>query len=95
MIHTYGQKKKATKRAVDKAMRDMEADIYSKLDEDGGKKMIHKDVKGGTVIKDRNGKLATEQEAVLKVWESYFKELLKEGNNNDLELASYIQGKVE
>ena len=27
----------------------------------------NKDVKGGTVIKDRNGKLVTEQEAVLKV----------------------------
>ena len=47
----------------------MEADVYSKLDEDGGKKMIYKmardrdenskDMKGGTVIKDRNGKLVT------------------------------------
>ena len=73
MIHTYGQKKRAAKRAVDKARRDMEADVYSKLDEDGGKKMIYKmardrdenskDVKGGTVMKDRNGKLVTEQEA--------------------------------
>ena len=43
----------------------MDADVYSKLDEDGGKKMIYKmvrdrdenskDVKGGTVIKDSNG----------------------------------------
>ena len=70
----------------------MEADVYSKLDEDGGKKMIYKmardrdenskDVKGGTVMKDRNGKLVTEQEAVLKVWESY-------------SLPSYVEGKVE
>ena len=29
-------------------------------------------MKDGTVIKDRNGKLVTEQEAVLKAWESYF-----------------------
>ena len=106
MIHTYGQKKRAAKRAVDKARRDMETDVYSKLDEDGGKKMIYKmardrdenskDVKGGTVMKDRNGKLVTEQEAVLKVWESYFKELLnQERNNNDLELPSYVERKVE
>ena len=55
-----------------------------------------KDVKGGTVIKDRNGKLVTEQEAVLKVWESYFKALLyQEGNKNDLELPLYVEGKVE
>ena len=88
MIHTYGQNKRAAKRAVDKAMRDMEADVYSKLDEDGGKKMIYKlardkdenskVVMGGTVMKDRNGKLVTEQEAVMKVWESYFKELLNQ-----------------
>ena len=80
-LHTYGQKNRAAKRAVDKVRRDMEA--YNKLVEDGGKNMIYKmardrdenskDVKGGTVIKDRNGKLVTEQEAVLKFWESYFK----------------------
>ena len=105
MIHTSRQKR-AAKRAVDKARRDMEADVYSKLDEDGGKKLIYKiardrdenskDVKGGTVMKDRNGKLVTEPEAVLKVWESYFKELLnQERNYNDLELPSYVEEKVE
>ena len=105
MIRTYEQTKAANK-AVDKTRRDMEADVYSKVDEDGGKKLIYtlsrdrdetsKVVKGGTVIKDRNEKLVTEQEAVLKVWESYFNELLnQEGNNNDLELPSYVEGKVE
>ena len=84
----------------------METDVHSKLDEDGGKKMIYKmarnrdenskDVKGGTVIKDINGKLVTEQEMVLKVWESYFKEPLnQEGNNNDLKLPSYVEGEME
>ena len=84
----------------------METNTYSKLDEDGGKMMIYKmardrdenckGVKGGTVIKDRNGKLVTEHEVVLKVWESHSEELLnKEGNNNDLELPSYVKGKVE
>ena len=105
MIHTFRQKR-AAKRAVDKARRDMEADTYSKLDEVDGKKMIYKmardrddnckDVKGGIVIKDGNGKLVTQQEEVLKVWESYFKELLnQEGNNNGLELPSYMKEKVE
>ena len=55
-----------------------------------------KDVMGGTVIKDINGKFVTEQEAVLQIWESYFKEVLnQERNNNDLELPSYVEGKVE
>ena len=77
MLHLYGQKKKADKIAVDKARNDMEADLYNKLDEDAGKKMAYKmasqrneyvkDVKGGTFIKDRNGKLLTNQEEVLKV----------------------------
>ena len=58
----------------------MEADTYSKLDECGGKMVIYKmardrdenckDVKGGTLIKDRNRKLVTQQEEVLTVWES-------------------------
>ena len=52
MIHTYGQKKTAAKRAVDKARRDMEADVYSKLDEDGGKKLIYKMARDG----DENNK---------------------------------------
>ena len=42
MLHLYGQKKKAAKKAVDKARNDMEADLYTKLDEDAGKKMIYK-----------------------------------------------------
>ena len=37
MMHTHGQKKKAAKRAVDKARRDTETGVYSKLD-DGGKR---------------------------------------------------------
>ena len=48
----------------------MEEELYRKLDENGGKKMIFKmardrtedgrDVKSGAVIKDNNGRLITE-----------------------------------
>ena len=38
MLHLYGQRKKAAKRTVDKARNDMEAHLYTKLDEDSGKK---------------------------------------------------------
>ena len=61
--HLYGQKKKATRMAVDRAQRSMEEELYRKLDEDGGKKMIFKmardrtedgrDVKRDAVIKDK------------------------------------------
>ena len=71
MKHIYGQKKRAANIVVDKARRYMEATVYSELDEDDGNKMIYKmardrdennkDVKGGTVIKDKNGKLITDK----------------------------------
>ena len=61
-------------------------ELYRKLDEDGGKKMIFKmardstedgrDVKRGVVIKDNNGRLITESEEVLMIWAANFKELL-------------------
>ena len=99
------RRKKTAKKAVDKARNDMEADLYTKLDEDAGKKMIYKmarhrnenskDVKGGTFIKDRNGKLVTNREEVLKVWEGHYSELLNhKGNMSDLELPNYVHEKV-
>ena len=83
----------------------MDADLFTKLDEDAGKKMIYKmarhmneyrkDVKGGTFIKDRNGKLLTNQEEVLNVWEGHYNELLNhEGTVSDLELPNYVHEKV-
>ena len=98
-------RRKTVKKAVDKARNDMEADLYTKLDEDAGKKMIcnmarqrneySKDVKGGTFIKDRNGKLVTNREEMLKVWEGHYSELLNyEGNMSDLELPNYVHEKL-
>ena len=92
-------------KSVDKARNDMEADLYTKLDEDAGKKMIYKmarhkneyskDVKGGIFIKDRIGKLLTNREEVLKVWEGHYSELQNhEGNTCGLELPNYVHEKV-
>ncbi len=36
--HLCGQKKKAARRAVDRARRSMEEELYRKLDGDGGKR---------------------------------------------------------
>ena len=68
--HMYGQKKKAARKAADRARRSMEEELYRKLDEYGGNKMILKmsrdsteDGKGakrGAVIKDNNGGLTPE-----------------------------------
>ena len=84
--HLYGQKKQAARRAVDRTRRSMEEELYRKLDEDGGQKIIFKmaldrtedgrDVKRGAVIKDNNGRLITESKEVLRIWAANFKELL-------------------
>ena len=81
--HLCGQKKKAAWRSVDRAWRSMKEELYRKLDEDGGKKMIFKmawdrtedgrDVKRGAVIKDNNGRLITESKELLRIWAANFK----------------------
>ena len=54
-----------------------------------------KDVKTGSVIKDKNGKLVTDRKDVLKVWEEYFKELLNQRENSEQELPSTVEGQVK
>ena len=68
-MYMYGQKKKAARSAVDGARRSMKEDMCRTLDECGGTKMVFKmppdrtedgrDVKGGAVTKDNNGKRIT------------------------------------
>ena len=63
--HLYGKKRMTAKRAVDRAQRSMEEELYRKIDEDGCKKMMSKmardrtedgrDVKRCAVIKDNCG----------------------------------------
>ena len=103
--HLYGQKKKAARRAVDRARRSMDEELYRKLDEDGGKKLIFKmardrtedgrDVKRGAVIKHNNGRFITERKEVLRIWAANFKELLNgDGAASCLELPSSVRRDV-
>ena len=48
MKHLYGRKKRAARRAVDKARQKMEEELYKRLDEDGVNRMINK------MARDRN-----------------------------------------
>ena len=55
-----------------------------------------RDVKTGSVIiKDKNGKLVTDRKDVLKIWEEYFKELLNQRENSELELPSAVEEQVK
>ena len=101
----YGQKK-AARRAVDRARRSMEEELYRKLDEDGGQKIIFKmardrteegrGVKRGAAIKDNNGRFITESKEVLRIWAANFKELLNgNGAASCLEFPSSVRREVE
>ena len=105
-MHLYGQKKKQPSELWTRPGMTWTQILCTKLDEDAGKKMIYKmarhrneyskDVKGGTFIKDRNSKLVTTQEEVIKVWEGHYSELLNhEVNMRDLELPNYVHEKVD
>ena len=50
---------------------------------------------GGPFVNDINGKLVTNREQVLNVWEGHYSELLNhEGNMSDLELPNYVHEKL-
>ena len=78
--------KKAASRAVGRARRSMGEEMYRKLDDYGGKKMIFKmardrtedgrGVKRGAVIKDNNGSLITYSKDVSRIWAANVKEML-------------------
>ena len=83
----------------------MEEELYRKVDEDGGKKMIFKmawgrtedgrDVRRGAVINDNNGRLITESKEVLRIWVANFKKLLNgEGAVSCLELPSSVNMEI-
>ena len=81
-------------------------ELYPKLDEAGGKKMIFKmaldrtkdgrDAKSGAVTKDNYGRLITESKEVLGIWAACYKELF-DGNGaaSCLELPSSVRREVE
>ena len=94
------------RKAVDRAWMSMEEVLYRKLDGDGGNNIKFKmtgdrtedgrDVKRGAVIKDNDGRLITESNKVLMIWEAYYKELLiGNGAASRLELPGSVRREVE
>ena len=55
-----------------------------------------KDVKGGAVVKDNNGRLITQSKEVLRIWTANFKELLNgKGAASCLGLPNSVRREVE
>ena len=82
----------------------MGEELYRKLDEYSGKKMIFKmararteegrGVNRGAVITDNNGRLITDSKEVLRIWAEYSQELLNgKRAASCLELQSSVRGR--
>ena len=89
----YKEKKSKAKKAVAMAKRRAYDNLYARLETKESKKELYrlarqrdgagKDVQHVRVIKDENGNVMVNSEAVLKRWKEYFDKLINEENNRD------------
>ena len=89
----YKEKKSKAKKAVAMAKGWAYDNLYARLKTKEGEKELYKlarqrnragkDVQHVRVIKDENGNVMVNSEAVLKRWKEYFEKLMNEENNRD------------
>ena len=89
----YKEKKNKAKKAVAMAKRRVYDDLYARLETKEGEKELYrlarqrdragKDVQHVRLIKDENGNVMINSEAVLKRWKEYFEKLMNEENNRE------------
>ena len=89
----YKEKKSKAKKAVAMAKERAYDDLYAKLETKEGEKELYrlarqrnrvgKYVQLVRVIKDENGNVMVNSEAVLKRWKEYFEKLMNEENNRE------------
>ena len=89
----YKEKKSKAKKAVAMAKGCVYDDLYARLETEEGEKELYrlarqrvragKDVQHVRVIKDENGNVMVNSEAVLKRWKEYFEKLINEENNRE------------
>ena len=92
ILKRYKKKSKA-KKAVAMAKGRAYDNLYARLETKEGEKKLYrlarqrnragKDVQHVRVIKDKNGNVMVNSEAVLKRWKEYFEKLMNEENNRD------------
>ena len=89
----YKEKKNKAKKAVAMAKGRVYDDLYARLETKEDEKELYrlarqrdragKDVQHVRVIKDKNGNVMVNSEAVLKRWKEYFKKLMNEESNRE------------
>ena len=89
----YKEKKSKAKKAIAMAKGCWYDNFYARLETKEGEKELYKlarqrdragkDVQHVRVLKDENGNVMVNSEAVLKRWKEYFEKLMNEENNRD------------
>ena len=89
----YKEKKSKAKKTVAMAKRRVYDDLYTRLETKEGEKELYrlarqrdkagKDIQHVRVIKDENGNVMVNSEAVLKRWKEYFEKLMDKENNRE------------
>ncbi|KAJ8375265.1 hypothetical protein SKAU_G00058450 [Synaphobranchus kaupii] len=89
----YTEKRREAKREVAKAKERAFSELYKRLDTKEGEKELFrlarqrdqagKDVQQVRVIKDRDGKVLTSEDSVMRRWKEYFEELMNEENERE------------
>ena len=89
----YKEKKNTAKKAVAMAKGRVYDDLYARLETKEGEKELYrlarqrnragKDLQHVRVIKDENGNIRVNLEAVLKIWKEYFEKMINEENNRE------------
>ena len=91
--NTYKEKKSKAKTAVAMAKGHVYDNLYARLETKKGEKELYrlarqrdragKDIQHVRVIKDENGNVMLNSEAMLKRWKEYFEKLMNAENNRD------------
>ncbi|KAK3512308.1 hypothetical protein QTP70_003296 [Hemibagrus guttatus] len=103
----YKELQRRVKREVSKAKQKAYDELYIRLDTREGEKDLYrlarhrdqdgKDVQQVRVIKDRDGRVLTNEESVKRRWKEYFEELMNEENEREkrVEGVNSVEQKVD
>ncbi|KAK3570815.1 hypothetical protein QTP86_027625, partial [Hemibagrus guttatus] len=103
----YKELQRRVKREVSKAKQKAYDELYTRLDTREGEKDLYRlarqrdrdgnDVQQVRVIKDRDGRVLTSEESVLRRWKEYFEELMNEENEREkrVEGVNSVEQKVD
>ena len=86
----YKEMRREAKKGVAKAKNNAYDELYEELDSKEGERTLYrlarqrhqagKDVQQVRMMKDKDGKVMTDEESVLRIWKEYYKGLMNEEN---------------